>query len=77
MPEIVRAVKGPKFDTYLNDILKTSNRPSDLKVNEGLRRVQQRLLNTMGPFTRVWALIDAIREGKSETWKLIPSNCLS
>ena len=65
--ENVKALKAPKADTYLNDIFKTSNRPLDLQVDEGLRRVQQRLLNTMGPVTKVWALIDAIRDGKSET----------
>ena len=51
----------------MNDIFKTSNRPLDLQVDEGLRRVQQRLLNTISPLTKVWALTDAIREGKSET----------
>ena len=53
VPENVKTLKAPKVDTYLNDIFKTSNRPLDLQVDEGLRRVQQRLLNTMGPLTKV------------------------
>ena len=67
VPENVKALKAPKVDTYLNDIFKTSNRPLGLQVDEGLRRVQQKLLNTTGPLTKVWAQIDAIREGKSKT----------
>ena len=51
----------------MNDIFKTSNRPLDFQIDEGLRRVQQRLLNKRGRLTKVWALIDSIREGKSET----------
>ena len=65
MRDNVAVLIAPKVDNYLGALFKSANRSLEHHVHENLRKIQQKLLNTMSPLSKVWQQIYDIRSGKA------------
>ena len=69
-PENLDLVK--KLDDYLLEILKQKKRPQDIAIDYTLEKVQNKVLDIMGPLPKLWVMVEQVNSvgGSSSTIKM-------
>jgi len=50
--------KVPELDSYIKSLLATNNKTLTLKHEKALKNIQERIMNILGPLTKVWTLAE-------------------
>ena len=60
-------IGGPKtIDDYLKEMLLEANKSRELEQDRTLEKIQQKVLNIMGPLSKLWVVMDEVKcSGKS------------
>ena len=62
-PENLDPVK--KLDDYLQELLKQKNRPQDITIDNTLEKVQDKVLEIMGPLSKLWVMVEQVNSGSA------------
>ena len=46
------------LDDYLQELLKRKKRPQDIVIDNTLEKVQDKVLDIMGPLSKLWVMIE-------------------
>ena len=49
-----------KLDDYLQMLLKHKKRPQDIAVDNTLEKVEDKVLDTMGPLSKLWFMVEQV-----------------
>ena len=60
-PENLDPVK--KLDDYLQEPLKQKKRPQDIAMDNTLEKVQNKVLDIMGPLSKLWLMVEQVNSG--------------
>ena len=60
-PENLDPVK--KLDDYLQEPLKQKKRPQDIAMDITLEKVQNKVLDIMGPLSKLWLMVEQVNSG--------------
>ena len=62
-PENLDPVK--KLDDYLQELLKQKKRPQDIAIDNTLEKVQDKVLDIMGPQSKLWVMVEQVNPGSA------------
>ena len=62
-PENLDPVK--KLGDYLQEHLKQKKRPQDVAIDNTLEKVQDKVLNIMGPLLKLWLMLEQVNSGSA------------
>ena len=62
-PENLDPVK--KLDDYLQELLKQKKRPQDIAIEYTFEKVQDKVLDIMGPLSKLWAMVEQVNLGSA------------
>ena len=60
-PENLNPVK--KLDNYLQELLKQKKRPQNIAIDNTLEIVQDKVLDIMGPQSKLWVMVEQVNSG--------------
>ena len=60
---------GPvkKLDNYLQGLLKQKRRPQDIAIDNTLENVQDKVLDIMGPLSKLWVMVEQVNSGSGSS----------
>ena len=64
-PENLDPVK--KLDDYLQELLKQKKRPQDIATGNTLEKVQDKVLDIMGPLSKLWVMVEQVNSGSGSS----------
>ena len=64
-PENLDPVK--KLDNYLQVLLKQEKMPQDIVIDNTLEKVQYKVLDIMGPLSKLWVMIEQVNSGSGSS----------
>ena len=64
-PEKLDPIK--KLDDYLLEPLKQKNRPQDIAIDNTLEKVQDKVLDIMGPLSKLWVMVEQVNSGSGSS----------
>ena len=64
-PENLDPVK--KLDDYLQELLNQKKRPQDIVIDNTLEKVQDKLLDIMGPLSKLLVMIEQVNSGSGSS----------
>ena len=64
-PENLDPVK--KLDNYLQVLLKQEKMPQDIVIDNTLEKVQDKVLDIMGPLSKLWVMIEQVNSGSGSS----------
>ena len=62
-PENLDPVK--KLDDYLQELLKQKKRPQDIAIDNTLEKVHDKVLDIMGPLSKLWVMVEQVNSGSA------------
>ena len=55
------------LDDYLQELLKRKKRPQDIVIDNTLEKVQDKVLDIMGPLSKLWVMIEQVNSGSGSS----------
>ena len=62
-PENLDPVK--KLEDYLQELLKQKKRPQDIAIDNTLEKVHDKILDIMGPLSKLWIMVEPVNSGSA------------
>ena len=54
-----------KLDDYLQELLKQKKRPQDIAIDNTLEKVHDKVLDIMGPLSKLWVMVEQVNSGSA------------
>ena len=54
-----------KLDDYLQELLKQKKRPQDIAIDNTLEKVQDKVLDMMGPLSKPWVIVEQVNSSSA------------
>ena len=76
IPSGIPGLEVPKVDEYISDIFAAEKTDYGRSIDENWCKVQHRVLDVMGPISKLWSIMETVRTGDEDTEELDLFECL-